>query len=141
MGQRLAVKEYAGKVEKKNTAGQAGIVQDRLQAAPPVLVGESAADIQGKVPFKVLTIPERSPVQVKINEHPPLVTMTYKIGKDEIVVRQWMEEATDTAKAIEISQAAPAADQAVRVQHDNIIAEVSGNADRVVLEEYARSLQ
>lgn len=140
MGRKFAVAEYKLNADNKNRLGEAAAEQASLQP-PRALALEPAVDIQDKVPFKVLTVPEQRPVQVKINDRPPGVIMTYKIGKEDIIVRQWIEEATDTAKDFEVSQAVPAPDKAVRVLHDNVIVEVSGNVDRAVLEEFARSFE
>lgn len=100
-----------------------------------VLTDESVADMEGIAPFKVLTIPERTPMQVSIDDNPPRVTMIYKVDRQEITVRQWMQDATET------SQAVPAPEQALLLRRGDVMVEVSGNADRAVLEEIAHSLQ
>lgn len=126
--------ENSSKSAKENNTGAPVVVQEHMKAAR-ALISESAVDMQGKVPFKVLTVAEWSPVQVEVNDNPPAVTMTYKAGKNEIIVRQWMQNAADASKVAQTS------DQAVRLLRGSVMVEVSGNVDRNILEEFASSLE
>jgi hypothetical protein len=110
------------------------VVQGRMKAAQ-ALVGDSALQASQKPSFRALGIPERAPVNVKVNEDPPSVTMTYKAGKHEVIVRQWPQDIAEAAKASQQQ------DQAIRITRDNVTAEISGDAERDILEEFAQALR
>jgi hypothetical protein len=110
-------------------------VQGHMKAAQ-ALVGDSAMQQASQKPsFRALGIPERAPVNVKVNEDPPSVTMTYKAGKHEVIVRQWPQDIAEAAKASQQQ------DQAIRITRDNVVAEISGDAERDILEEFAQALR
>ena len=90
----------------------------------------------GAVPFKVLTVPGRTPVRTEVsNDEPPGVTMVYNVGKTEILVRQWLRTATEPL--------GPETDpgRTVRLYRGDVAVEVSGDADLRELKQFAEQLQ
>lgn len=117
-------------------AGQKRFQAEQFLVDDPLVVSPSLPKPPIEMPFKVVTAPDKSPIQVEINDNPPEVTMTYQIDKHEIVVRQWPQVADDATKSGPVPD-----DQAVRLLRGDIMVEVSGDADRVLLEKFAHSLE
>lgn len=116
-------------------AGGAPVTKGSLNAKS-ALTGKPAADQQQSVPFKVLTVPDQTPVRTEVsNDDPPGVTMVYNVGKTEILVRQWLRTETEPF--------GPETDpkRSVRLCRGDVAVEVSGDADLTELKQFAEKLQ
>lgn len=120
-------------MQAKAEANNGGMVKKRMQAAN-IAVGDQTENAD-KLPFRVLTIPERSPVSVKVENNPPSITMVYMSGSKMVTVRQG-QEASST-----IIQNEPEQMQIVRRDLENTVIEVSGDVEKSVLDEILASLQ
>ena len=125
--------------DKKFAAAEDGSPPVRQGAlnATSALAGKSEADRQQAVPFKLLTVPDQTPLRTEIsNDDPPGVTMVYHAGKAEIVVRQWLRTATEP-----LGPAADAEVNVLRLYRGDVAVEVSGAADLAELKRFAENLQ
>jgi len=115
-------------------AGGAPVIKGSLNAKS-ALTGKPAAEQQA-VPFKVLTVPDQTPVRTEISDgDPPGMTMVYNVGKTEILVRQWLRTG--------IEPLGPETDpgRSVRLCRGDVAVEVFGDADLTELKEFAEKLQ
>lgn len=127
----------SGNTSGTKSAGEgfSALQQPRHDARVAGGTGPAVADIQSRVPFKMLTLPEYAPVQAEVADSPPGVTMTYLVDQHEIVIRQWLQEQADLAMQ------EPGVDRKVVLQRGDVIVEVSGDTEPAVLEEVARNLK
>ena len=115
-------------------AGGAPVTKGSLNTKS-ALTGKPAAEQQA-VPFKVLTVPDQTPVRTEISDdNPPGMTIVYNVGKTEILVRQWLRTGTEPL--------GPETDpeRTVRLCRGDVAVEVSGDVDLTELKQFAEKLQ